>query len=75
MAYYNELSFASGYYSIYNGIVEFREGTPREIKERFWKVWPEFRAKVIANEKRGYFSSIYPVLPITDEDPNKPYKI
>ena len=70
MAYYNELSFASGYYHIEYGIVTLDENIPKNIRDRFWETWPSFRKKVIETEKQGLFLSRYPFLPIEDEDPN-----
>lgn len=48
MSYCSELSFASGYYTIHNGIVTFKEGTDEELKKKFWEVWKELRPKIIA---------------------------
>ena len=71
VAYFNELSFASGYYHISAyGIVTFRPDTPQEIRDKFWQIWPEFRRKVIEKEKAGIYSSAYPFLPIEEVDPN-----
>lgn len=72
MAYYNALSFASGYYTIWpNGVVELSKDIPEDIRKRFWEVWPEFRKKVIETQKKGIYRSDYPTLPMTDEDPNR----
>ena len=72
MGYFNELTFASGYYHIdAHGVVTLAPDTPPEIRERFWKVWPDFRKKVIALEKQGIYSSAYPYLPIEELDPNR----
>ena len=72
MSYYDEFSFAAGYYHIDpRGIVTFSENTPQEIKDRFWEVWKEMRPFIIEREKKGLISSRYPFLPIEDEDPNK----
>ena len=72
MAYYNELSFASGYYHIdCKGVVTFADNTPDDIKRKFWEIWPEFRRTVIELEKKGIYKSRYPFLPIEDEEPNK----
>ena len=71
MAYYNELSFASGYYHIdSHGIVTLSEDMPREMEIRFWKTWVPFREKVISLEKEGRYYSCYPWLPMDDQDPN-----
>ena len=60
MGYFNELTFASGYYHIdAHGVVTLAPDTPPEVRERFWKVWPAFRKKVIALEKQGIYSSAY----------------
>ena len=38
MGYFNELTFASGYYHIdAHGVVTLAPDTPPEIRERFWK--------------------------------------
>ena len=72
MGYFNELTFASGYYHIdAHGVVTLAPDTPPEIRERFWKVWPDFQKKVIALEKQGIYSSAYPYLPIEEPDPNR----
>ena len=70
MSYFNKLSFASGYYHLRgDGIIELKENTPPEMRKRFWKVWKEFRKEIIESEKRGYFPSTHPWIPI-EEDPN-----
>ncbi len=50
-------------------MVEFREDTPPEIIKEFWRIWPEYHAKVVARQESGLFSSAYPMLP--DVDPNE----
>lgn len=71
MGYYNELSFARGFYHIdAHGVVELKKDTPLDIRKRFWEVWPKFRKKVIETEKRGIYRSDYPYLPIREPDPN-----
>ena len=61
MGYFNELTFASGYYHIdAHGVVTLAPDTPPEIRERFWKMWPGFRKN----------SSAYPYIPTGEPDPN-----
>ena len=80
MAYngYSELSFADGYYHIGFegfGVVTLDPDTPEDIKNQFWKAWPEFHKKVIEREKRGLFDEKYPVLPFEDPTKNKKHYI
>ena len=73
-----ELAFAEGYYHIGFegvGIVSFEEDTPEEVKEKFWKVWPTFHAKVVELEKVGVISSKYPFLPLEDPEENRKHYI
>ena len=70
MAYYNKLSFASGYYCIDNGIITIRKEMPHDMKVRFWRTWREFRKKILEKERAGIYSSEYPMIPIEDKDPN-----
>ena len=74
MAYTNttEIAFASGYYHISSfGVVTFKEGTPKDMIERFWEVWPSFRQKVIALQRQGILDSRYPILPWEDPEENR----
>ena len=70
--YKDELYFASGYYHIgARGIVSFDDDTPPEIIDRFWKVWPSYRKKVIELQEKGIFTSRYPLLPFEEPEENK----
>ena len=72
MGYFNELTFASGYYHIdAHGVVTLAPDTPPELRVGFWKVWPDLLKKVIALEKQLIYSSAYPYLPIEEPDPNR----
>ena len=72
MAYFNKLSFASGYYHIsWNGIVELKEDMPDELRRRFWETWPSVWNQMMENAKTGRFTSVYPILPYMEEDPNR----
>ena len=76
MAYcgYEELKFAHGYFHIGfagNGIVTLDDDTPEEIRRRFWEAWPSFHKKVVERQKKGIFSSAYPVLPFEDPVENR----
>ncbi len=73
-----ELRFAYGYYQIgwdKPGLVTFKEGTPQEIQDRFWEVWPSFREKVLNRQREGYLDSYYPYLPEDDPEENKMHYI
>ncbi len=62
-----ELAFAHGFYKIDGkGVVHFADNTPDEIIHKFWRIWPLFHKKVVALEKKGVFTSEYPVLPFDD---------
>lgn len=74
MAYFSpeELAFAEGYFHITpRGIVEFAEGTPQEIQDRFWKVWPSFHKKACEHWDQGLIDSRYPALPTVDPEENR----
>lgn len=73
MSWFSPLSFASGHFRIMpGGIVKLDPDMSEDMRIQFWKAWIPYRKQAIENEKKGLFSSRYPILPIEDEDPNKP---
>lgn len=58
MSYTNELSFASGYYTIEsNGDLVLLASIPEDIENKVRALWPDLRRRVIDRQERGYFSS------------------
>ncbi len=58
MSYYNDLSFASGYYTIEsNGDLVLLADIPENIENKVRALWPDLRQRVIDRQKRGLYSS------------------
>lgn len=63
MSYYNELSFASGYYTIRPGgqLVLFAN-IPEDIEKKVRALWPDLRRRCLERQAQGLYSSRYPVI-------------
>jgi len=63
VSYYNELSFASGYYTIGDGgqMLLFAD-IPADIENQVRELWPDFRRRCIERQKQGLYSSNYPLI-------------
>ena len=53
------------------GVIEFADSTPAMIRDSFWQIWPACRAKILAGQKTGSFSSAFPWLPQVDPNENR----
>jgi len=53
------------------GVIEFADSTPAMIRDSFWQIWPTCRAKILAGQKTGSFSSAFPWLPQVDPNENR----
>lgn len=54
-----------------SGVIEFEQNTPSEVIDAFWKMWPKYRAEVIALQRSGNWRSSYPILPEVDPNENR----